>query len=443
MGFEFFIARRYLKSKKRERFISLLTFLSIGGVALGVAVVIFVNSMMNGFETEVKSRIGGTISHITVYGYNNSGIKDYDELIEEIESTSGILGAMPLVVGKGAVGSEYETDGVIIRGVDPRRLGRVSSLRENMIRGEFEFKSGGNLPGAVLGSGLARRLKVGLKDTVFTASLKGKSLSLGMSDIKITRFIVNGVFETGMYDYDDHFIFVSIPEAQKIFKLKDQFRRSKSKLLAFANPLLEPLANHYLEPAGHLKPADPVTAIQVKVTDPAKVISISERLDQKIGMFYAVRNWVESHANLFYWMKWEKILLTLALLLIVAVATFNIISTLVMVVQEKQPEIAILKTIGANPGSIVKIFMSIGLISGLSGTAFGAVIGYLMCWVQSTFRIIALPGDIYFLSFLPIEMRLTDFVTICVAAVLLSFLATLYPAFRAGRLYPLEIIRYQ
>jgi lipoprotein-releasing system permease protein len=443
MSFEFFIARRYLMSRKRERFISLLTLLSIGGIALGVAVVIFVNSMMNGFETEVKARIGGTISHITVYGYGNSGIKDYDELIGEIKVTPQVEGAAPIILGKAVVGSESENDGVIVRGVDPNRLDEVSNIKSQLIRGKFDFAGKTDLPGAVIGIGLAHRLRVTLDDTIYLASLKGKSLSLGMSDVKITRLTVTGIFETGMYDYDDYFVYISIPMAQKVFQLRDSFTRSQNRLLALGNPLLAPFADNYISPALEFHPKDPVTAIQVKVDDPAKVISITRQLDGRIGLFYDVRNWVESHSNLFYWMKWEKILLTLAMLLIVAVASFNIISTLVMVVLEKQAEIAILKTMGSNPTSIVKIFIAIGLISGIIGTIIGAILGLALCWLQITFKIVSLPGDIYFLSFLPIELRFFDFIIISVAAILLTFLATIYPAVRAGRLYPVEILRYQ
>lgn len=443
MSFEFFIALRYLKSRKRERFISVLSFLSIAGVALGVAVVFFVNSMMNGFETEVKSRIGGTISHITVYGYGNTGIKDYPELMEEVNAVDGISGAAPVVLGKAVVGSDYDNDGVLVRGVNPDNIANVSNIKNHMFRGSFGFEPENGLPGAVLGRGLARRLQVTIGDTVYIASLKGRSLSLGMSDVRITRFRLNGIFETGMYDYDDYFIFISIPMAQQIFKLRDSFTRSKNKLLSIGNPLIEPFVMNYMRPAEDYRPQDPVSAIQVKVDDPANVQPITKRLDDRIGMFYLVRNWVDSHANLFYWMKWEKILLTLAMLLIVAVATFNIISTLVMVVLEKQAEVAILKSMGAHPGSIVKIFMTIGLISGIVGTVIGTILGLGLCWLQIQFKIISLPGDIYFLSFLPIEMRLVDFIVISVVAVILTFLATIYPAFRAGRLYPLEIIRYQ
>jgi len=443
MSFESFIAFRYLKSRKRERFISVLTFLSIAGVALGVAVVIFVNSMMNGFETEVKDRIGGTISHIIVYGYGNSGIKDYNDLIEEINSEDGVAGAAPVILGKAVVGSERENDGVIVRGIDPINIEQVSNLEEHVYRGELNFKSDNGIAGALIGKGLAHRLQVGIKDTIYLASLKGKSLSLGMSDIKITRFVLNGIFETGMYDYDDHFVYISIPKAQEIFKMKDSFKRTRNKLLSFGNSLITPFANNYIAPADVFQPHDPVTAIQIKVHNPTDVQRITESMNEKIGIFYDVRNWIESHSNLFYWMRWEKILLSLALLLIVAVATFNIISTLVMVVLEKQSEIAILKTMGAYPNSIVKIFMTIGLISGVSGTIIGSILGVVLCWLQMTFKIISLPGDIYFLSFLPIEMRIFDFVVICGASIALTFLATIYPSYRAGRLYPLEIIRYQ
>jgi lipoprotein-releasing system permease protein len=443
MSFESFIALRYLKSRKRERFISVLTFLSIAGVALGVAVVFFVNSMMNGFETEVKSRIGGTISEITVYGYGNKGIQDYNDLIGEIKDVRGIASAAPIILGKAVAGSSYDNDGVLVRGVNPDNIGDVSNIKQRMYRGEFNFAPGNGLPGAVLGRGLARRLQVTIGDTVYIASLKGKSLSLGMSDVKITRFRLNGIFETGMYDYDDYFMFISIPMAQEIFKLRDVYTRTRDKLLSIGNPLVEPFAENFMQPASGFRPKDPVSAIQVKVHDPTNVQSVTKRLDDRIGLFYLVRNWIDTHANLFYWMKWEKILLTLAMLLIVAVATFNIISTLVMVVLEKQSEIAILKSMGAYPRSIIKIFMTIGLISGIVGTALGAFLGLLMCWLQIQFKIISLPGDIYFLSFLPIQMRLVDFVVICLAAILLTFLATIYPALRAGRLYPLEIIRYQ
>jgi len=410
MAYEFFIARRYLASKKKSGSVSIFTFISIAGITIGVAALIFTLSMMNGFEKEVRGRIIGTMAHINVLPWNEAGMINYQELIPQIETVSEVVAAAPFVYAKVAIASKSQSDGIVLRGIIPEQEEKVTKLREYLLNSQMNLEriTPDSLPGIFLGSILADNLSLATGDSAILFSLDQKSLSGISATPRATKFKVTGLFETGMYEYDASLAYISIKEAQRLLNLGES-----------------------------------VTGLEVKVKDFYHADKIAAKIEEKLGSDYVASDWMHMHKSLFSWISLEKYAMFLALSLIVAVAAFNIVSTLVMIVLEKRKEIGILKSMGSTNASISKIFMLEGLIIGVIGAVLGAGLGYLLCWIQKTFKVVSLPPDIYFINSLPIDMRPFDFVLVCLAALVIAFAATLYPARKAVNLSPVEAIRYE
>jgi lipoprotein-releasing system permease protein len=319
------------------------------------------------------------------------------------------MGVAPFIYFKAAIASKESSDGIVIRGIDPEQEKNVTEIENNLVAGSFDLKEKEDeLPGIVLGGTLADRLRVKIGDEVILFSINRETVSAGFLSPKASKFKVVGIFETGMYEYDSNLAYILLQSAQKI-----------------------------------LNSGDAVTGLQVRISDIYKAEKVAKELDSKIGPNYYATDWMHLHKNLFSWMALEKYAMFIVLSLIVAVAAFNIISTLIMIVIEKRKEIGILKSMGATSASIMRIFMFEGLVSGIVGTILGCVLGFLLCWVQKTFKPISLPPEIYFISTLPIDMRFFDFLIVALAAVGITFLATIYPAFRASQMLPVEAIRYE
>ena len=407
MGFELFIARRYLKSRRRENFISFISLISIVGVAIGVATLNFVMAMMNGFETEIRQRIIDTTAHITVYSYAGDGFVDWQSLADKIKDVPDVEATAPNIFFKSVIGSGDANDGVFVKGIDPKYEYAVSRLHENIVAGEINLDiNSDSLPGIVIGQELASTLNVKLGEEVVLASLKQKKMTLTLQP-KYKRFVVTGLFETGMNEYDGNLAYISIPMAQDLFKLDDM-----------------------------------VTGLQVRVRDFYKSEHIAREIEEIVGSpFYAV-DWSERHKNLFGWMTLEKYGMSMVVGLMVVVAAFSIVTTLIMLVIEKRRDIAILKSMGANRRQVMKIFMFQGTLLGFVGTMAGTALGFTVCWLQQTFDIVSIPGEIYFINSLPFDMRFIEFVIVAVASVVIAFLATIYPAWRAARLFPSDILRH-
>lgn len=409
MSYEFFIAKRYLKSRRKTKFVSVITIISVGGVLIGVAALNFVLSMMNGFEKEVRSRIVGTTAHVSVFASYAEGIEDYQELVPEIKKAKHVMEVAPFIYYKAAIASKEGSDGIVVRGIDPEKEKLVTDIERNVKVGNLDLEAEEEeLPGILLGATLADRLGVELEEKVVLFSLKEGSLTTGWSAPKASKLKVKGIFETGMYEYDASLAYISLATAQKLFNLDNK-----------------------------------VTGLHVKLDDLYKAEKVAKELELKLGYHYYAMDWMHMHKNLFSWMALEKYAMFIVLSLIVAVAAFNIISTLIMVVIEKRKEIGILKSMGATNTSIMKIFMFEGLVVGIIGTLLGSGLGYLLCWIQRTFNLISLPAEIYFISSLPVDMRVLDFGIVATAAIALTFLATIYPAKRASQLTPVEAIRYE
>ncbi len=409
MSYESFIAGRYLRSRTREGFLSSVAVISVAGVGLGVAAIIIVLSVMNGFEWEVRDRIVGTNAHVIVLKHDDTMITNYRELMDNVEDVPHVVGASPFVFTKVMLSTERETDGAVLRGIDTEREGSVTKILDNVTPLDFSFTSGGDLPGIVLGLDLAYRLRVGVGEVIrVTSPLAMVETPFG-SMPKVRKFIVVGTFDSGMYQYDGTLVFVSLAAAQDLLSVGDE-----------------------------------VTGVEVALDDLFLADEVDEKILDRAGRpFYHTVNWMELNRNLFTWMKMEKIVMFVILLLIVIVAGFNIAGTLTLIVMQKTRDIGVLKALGARSSGILGIFMREGLLIGLVGTGAGLFVGVLLSWILGRYEIIHLPGDIYFIETLPIRMEPLWIGGVAAAAVAVSFLATLYPSWRASRLVPVEAIRHE
>ncbi len=407
MNYEFFIASRYMHSKENSRFLSVVTVISIGGIALGVTALIIVLSIMNGFESGIREKIIGTTSHITVAAFDENSFAANDSIYNSIKSVKGVVAAAPVVQGKVAISSRFGSDGVVLRGVDPKENAKVSDINKHIIVGNFAF---GNHfePGIVIGTNLAENLGVSIGEKITVFSLKGTDFDPLTSRPLASQYTVEGIFETGMYEYDGSLVYVSLQEAQWLFSMGNK-----------------------------------ISFIDVKTDNIYEAASIARKIGDRLGYRYFAVDWSHTHKNLFSWMTLEKWAMFLALSLIIAVAGFNIVSNLIMVVLEKRKAIGILKALGAKRSSIRKIFIIKGIIVGLIGILLGNIIGIALCFIQDKYSIISLPADIYFISKLPVEIHLIDIVGISLITFIITYLASLYPANKASSLPPAEIIRYE
>ncbi|MFQ5498851.1 MAG: FtsX-like permease family protein [Candidatus Zixiibacteriota bacterium] len=407
MSFETYIARRYMKSGRF--FISISTWITILGVTLGVAVVCFVMSMHNGFEREIRSRLLGTTSHISIFPVRGNVMPEYRQLVEQVESIENVVAASPFVFYKAAIASASEGDGIVVRGITLEAESRTSNLQRDIEAGEYSFESieldGDTIPGMIIGNNLAQRLGVYLGQPVVLYSLKGEDLHR-RSRPRVAKFYISGIFSTGMYEFDGNMAYISLVSAQKLFKT-----------------------------------GDAATAIHLKLTDIYLAPEMTPRIDSALNNEYDVVPWNVLHRNLFSWIAIEKKILFLGFILIVIVAAFSIISTLVMLTMEKRSEIGILKTIGATPATIRKIFVYNGLTIGAMGVLCGWFLAMTAAWVQNRYELISLPPDIYFISYLPIDTHPLDFLLAGSVTLIVCFLAGLYPAQQAARLSVIDVLR--
>ena len=406
MGVEFFIGRRYLRSKQKQAFISFTTFLSVAGVTVGVMALIVVIAVMAGFESDLKSRILNVDAHITLQRHM-SPFTDYRKVDEMIEKTPGVESATPFIETQ-AMLSASGNSAAIIKGVDLQSVGRVikylktDSLIEHS---KMRQKDQNSKPGIVLGKGLADYLGVVVGDSVQLISPRGILTPIGHVPA-MRQFQVVGLFESGMYEYDRSLGFISLQDAQSLLRMRDE-----------------------------------VNGIEIRVKNVDQAGSIREELIKTLGFPYWAKDWMQKNHNLFAAMKLEKTVMFIILVLIVLVAAFNIASTLYMMVMEKKKDIAILRAMGATDKQIRRIFVFKGMVIGLIGTILGGSLGLILCSLLSHYRFIELPSDVYFVSTLPVQLQAFDVIRISLAALIICFVATLYPARQASRLNPAEAIR--
>lgn len=432
MSYELFVSLRHLRARKTKKFISLNTWISIGGVALGVMALIVVIAVMSGFGKDLRDKILGTNSHVVVTNIHRDGLDNYESVIQTVMTVNGVAGAAPFVMNQVMLTFGDSVAGVAIRGIDPEREAGISDLQKNLIEGSLGLLSGpdagakseapkadGNAPvqkaGIILGKELARHLGVETGEVLSMVSPVARITPVGLIP-KMKLLKVVGVFESGMFEYDSNLAFVSLETAQKFFSMKNS-----------------------------------ITGVEIWVDDIDRAGVIAKEIQDSLGFPYFARDWMRMNKNLFSALKLEKIVMFIILILIILVAAFNIISTLFMVVMEKSKEIAVLKSMGASRRSIMKIFSFQGLIIGGVGTVLGCVGGFtivpnlneIVGFIEGIFGITAFPSDVYYLDRLPSEIQYMDSFLIIIFSILICFLASLYPAWRASQMDPVEGLRYE
>ncbi len=407
LPYQAFIALRYLRTKKKQRGISFNTLISLGGVAVGVMALLVVLSVMSGFHEDLQKKILGVNAHVVILNYRGS-MPEYRDVIKKVETDKDVLSSAPFVMGQVMVSSGKRAQGVYLRGVEAASELKTTDIGRFMKEGRVEeLHSGKGLPGIIVGRELAGSIGAFMGDVVTVLSPVGTIGPLGMLP-RVKQFRVAGIFEVGMFEYDSNLVLTDLASAQEFFDM-----------------------------------GDAVTGIQLRLDDIYKAASVRERIEKMLGFPLQAKDWMQMNRNLFSALKLEKFAMFIILILIILVASFNIVSTLIMNVIEKKREIAILKAMGATDRGIMHIFMMQGLFIGIVGTIAGVAGGYFLCYILNTYQIIKLPADVYYLSHLPVKTKLVDFVTVSVSAVTISFLATIYPAWQAARINPVEPLRYE
>lgn len=405
LSYELFIGLRYLKAKRKQTFISLITMISMAGVAVGVWALIVVLSVMTGFEEDLRNKILGTNSHIVIIDRGEGAIKDYKNIISKIEKVEHVISATPFIYNQVMLTTESGVSGVVLRGIDPSEEGKVTDIKKNIKDGSLEALN--EKQGIIIGKELAKRLLAFVGNKITVVSPLGTLGPMGTIP-KMKVFEVVGVFESGMYEYDSTLAYISIKDAQQFFNM-----------------------------------GEAVSGIEVRLDDIYIAKGISEKIQSMLGFPYWARDWGQMNRNLFSALALERIAMFIILTLIVLVAAFNIVSTLIMIVMEKNKDIAILMSMGATKKGIMKIFVINGLMIGVVGTIIGVAAGYFSCILLAKYQFIKLPSDIYYISHLPVKMKLFNIIVIAISAVGISFLATIYPSYQAARLDPAEALRYE
>ena len=411
MNFHTKIALHYLKPKNNS-FISLLSLISVTGIMIGVMALIVVISVMNGFDRTLEKRVIGIESQIIVLNYNGF-VNNYKKAVKKISSVKGVKNISPFIYTDIMISSASTSTGSVLRGIDIKTEEKVTDLKKYLIKGDLSGLDNKRKNEIVLGKVLAQNLEVSVGDRVTIISPDGEITPFGVMP-KTERFIVCGIINSGMYNYDSTLSFVSLKNAQTFLGL---------------------LANS-------------VTGIEIKLDNLSSANSFARKIADKLNgnkassSYYAL-SWEELNKNLFSAIKLEKLTMFVILSLIVLVAAFNIISTLIMVVMEKRKDIAILKSIGASSKDIMIIFIAQGIIIGAIGTSLGLLSGFLICYLEKTYHIISLPSSVYYITTLPVRMTAGEFIAIGSSALFLSLIATLYPSYKAGKIDPAEGVRHE
>ena len=402
--YELWIALRYLRARRREYFISVITWISVGGVALGVTALHVVLSVMTGFEEDLRDKILGTHAHVVVRAVAGT-VDDPMGVVDVVEGLSGVAGATPFVHDQVMLMAGAGARGVVLRGIDPATAGRATDLDRFVLRGGVDQLEG-ETPGLLVGREMARNMGLFVGDRVQVVSPDGNPTPVGLLP-RLRSFRVAGIFATGLYEYDTGYVFTALSAARDFLRL------------------------------------DGVSGVEVRLHDLYRARRVAAELRNVLGPGYEVRDWMELNSSLFGALRLEKMAMFVILALIVVVAAFNIASTLIMVVLEKSRDIGVLKSMGASNRSIRRIFVFEGCVIGGLGTALGTFGGWGLCELLRRYKFIELPSDVYYIDTLPVVMKPELFVTVGICAVLLCYLATLYPSWQASRLDPIETLRYE
>jgi lipoprotein-releasing system permease protein len=406
MTFEAFMTKRYLKVRHSRRSVSLITVLAALGVALGVMVLVVVIGVMSGFQSELKKQILGIEAHLLVMRYND-WIEDYPAIVKDIEKIEDVQSAMAFVYGQGMLRTAGGVSGVVLRGITPHNRTVAVNTRSGREMGEVlaEKVSSSEIP-VVLGSVLAEKLKLSVGDDAMLMVVSGLHSEAGRLP-RMYRMKVIDLFETGMHQYDGVMGFVDIHRLQAMVGVGDL-----------------------------------ATGIEVRLHNPDDAGSVGEKILSTIGYRFWINNWKQMHRNLFYMLMIQKFLMYIILTLIIVVAAFNVSSALIMMVREKTKDIAILKAMGASQSSVRRIFLAKGMVIGSVGISLGVTAGLLVCALLARYQFIELPGDVYFLTTLPVQIKAVDLGAIVLGTTLICIFASLYPAKQAAKMNPVDAIRY-
>lgn len=415
LPYELFVGLRYTRAKRKNHFISFISMTSMVGVALGVAALIIVLSVMNGFQAELRSRILGVASHIEVTE-NTNMLSNWESLAEQVDAQPNVKASAPYVMAQGMLSYGQAVQGALVRGVLPNQENAVADLGKNMREGQLSDLASGEF-NIILGADLAYSLGVNLGEKVVLMAPQGQFTPTGVIP-RIKQFNVVGLFQIGMYEYDAGLALIHIEDAAKLYRMGDK-----------------------------------VSGLRLKINNlfdaPAMTAELSEKLTP-LGAYY-ITDWTQQHANFFKAIQLEKRVMFIILTLIVAVAAFNIVSTLVMAVTDKRADIAIMRTLGASPKSIMQIFIIQGALIGIIGTFFGALLGIAIAlnidtiipFIENLFHVQFLSKEVYYISELPSKLEWNDTITIVVVSIVLSLIATLYPSYKASKINPAEALRYE
>jgi lipoprotein-releasing system permease protein len=416
MKYEWFIGLRYLKARRQETFISLITVISILGVMIGVMTLNIVMAVMTGFEETLRDRLLGINAHIALIKSGDQ-LRDYEKLVDQIRRENGVVAASPSIYGQVMLTAGPRVAGVVVRGVDPDRVNEVIDIQKYMTAGSLQnLKQPQSLrvddrtvllPGLIVGSRLANQLGVFPGSPLQVVSPLGSPTAIGVIP-KVRRFIVVGIFKTDMSEIDSTLVFMNLKDAQKFFELEDA-----------------------------------ATNIEIRVKDVYQARQIADDIQRQLGFPYFAEDWSRLWPNLFSALRLEKTVYFLVLLLMVLVGAFNIVSTLIMVVMEKRKDIAILQSMGATRESIRRIFLFKGCVIGVVGTTLGVLLGLAVCLLIQKYRFIELPKDVFLISTVPVRIYLSNYLLVAFASLLVCLLASIYPARQAAKLDPVEIIRYE
>ncbi len=406
MNYELFIAKRYLTAKRKQAFISLITFISALGITIGVMALIIAIALITGFQGDVQDKILASTAHIMVSDLSGEGLKNYEQIMTEIKGIEGIISVSPVVYNTVLLRGPYKASGAMLKGLDFNLEKKYSPWLQKLEKGSLpspDIKRGGIL----LGKEIALNIGAAVGDEVDVLTAASRLSPIGLIP-KSKKFRVTGIFNTGLYEFDSSTALISLQSAQKFFGFRDR-----------------------------------VTMLQIKLEDIFQAPKIAEKIKQIIPPIAYVMTWMELNKSLFSALKLEKNVMFLTIALIVFVAALNIIATLILMVMEKTRDIGILIAMGATSRNIRKIFFLQGAMIGIIGTAAGVIFGLVWCWLANTFQLIKVPVDIYQISYVPFHIKVFDLLLIIGVTLLISLLSTLFPSHRASKVNPVMALKYE